>query len=84
MEKKVDVEIFGEIYLLKSDLDAEYVKKTASEVDKTMRGIAQKTHSFSHAKIGVLAALDIADRYFRLKKDYDELLRLVEPVNRYK
>ena len=79
MDKKIEVEIFGEIYPLKSDGDSSYVRQIAAEVDRSMREIAQKTHSFSNGRIGVLAALDIADRYFQLKKDYDELLELVEP-----
>lgn len=84
MKKIVNVEIFGEIYSLKTDDDSEYVRKVAAAVDSSMREIAEKTHSFSSAKVGVLAALDLADKYFQMKKDYDELLKLVEPRKRCK
>lgn len=84
MRKKVDVEIFGEIYSLKTDDDSEYVRKVAAAVDSSMREIAQKTHSFSSARVGVLAALDLADKYFQMKKDYEELLKLVDSRNRHK
>ena len=43
-----------------------------------MRDVAKKTRSFSGMKIGVLAALQLADEYYKLKKDYDELLALLE------
>ena len=43
-----------------------------------MRDVAKKTRSFSGTKIGVLAALQLADEYYKLKKDYDELLALLE------
>lgn len=84
MKKKVDVEIFGEIYSLKTDEDSEYVRKVAAAVDSSMREIAQKTHSFSSGRISVFAALDLADKYFQMKKDYEELLKLVDSKNRHK
>ena len=69
-KKKVVVEIFGEVYPLKSDEPADYVRQ--------LRDVAKKTRSFSGTKIGVLAALQLADEYYKLKKDYDELLALLE------
>ncbi|MGP1407509.1 cell division protein ZapA [Selenomonas sp.] len=79
MEKnKVIVEIFGETYPLKSDEPADYVRRLAKLVDDNMRDVAKKTRSFSGTKIGVLAALHLADEYYKLKKDYDELLALLE------
>lgn len=80
-KKKVVVEIFGETYPLRSDTSADYVRTLAKMVDDNMRDVAKKTRSFSGNKIGVLAALQIADEYFKLKKDYDELLALLEEPN---
>ena len=77
-KKKVVVEIFGETYPLKSDEPADYVHQLAKLVDDNMRDVAKKTRSFSGTKIGVLAALQLADEYYKLKKDYDELLALLE------
>ncbi len=77
-KKKVVVEIFGEMYPLKSDEPADYVRRLAKLVDDNMRDVAKKTRSFSGTKIGVLAALHLADEYYKLKKDYDELLALLE------
>lgn len=77
-KKKVVVEIFGEVYPLKSDEPVDYVRQLAKLVDDNMRDVAKKTRSFSGTKIGVLAALQIADEYYKLKKDYDELLALLE------
>ena len=77
-KKKVVVEIFGETYPLKSDEPADYVRQLAKLVDDNMRDVAKKTRSFSGTKIGVLAALQLADEYCKLKKDSDELLALLE------
>ena len=77
-KKKVVVEIFGATYPLKSDEPADYVRQLAKLVDDNMRDVAKKTRSFSGTKIGVLAALQLADESCKLKKDYDELLALLE------
>ena len=47
-------------------------------VDDHMQGIARKTRTFTGSRIGVLAALELADEYCQLKKDYDELLELLD------
>ena len=78
MENKVIVDIFGESYPLRSDNNADYIRMLADMVDKNMREVATKTRSFSGNKIGVLAALQLADEYCKLKKDYDELVELLE------
>ena len=71
------MEIFGDTYRLKTDNDAEYIKQLSQMVDKRMRDISQKTRSFTGARAGVLAALEFADEYCQLKKDYDALMKLV-------
>ncbi len=77
MEQKIIVEIFGETYTLKTDQDPEYLKKLASVVDKEMRAVAQRGN-LSGARVGALAALKLADEYFQIKKDYDEIMDLVK------
>jgi len=75
---KVVVEIFGEKYPLRTDGDAEYLKLLAKTVDDHMKSVARRTMSFSGSKIGVMAAMEIADEYYKLKKDYDELMALLD------
>lgn len=78
VSKKVVVEIFGETYKLKTDGDPQYLMDLAKLVDGKMREISQKAKIFSGGKIGVLAALELADEYSQLKKDYDELMALFD------
>ncbi len=75
---RVTVEIFGEEYHLKSQDDAAYIKEIADIVDKKMRNVAGRTNSLSDSRIGVMTALELADEYSKLKKDYDELVKLLE------
>ena len=75
--QRVEVEINGEIFRLKTD-DPEGLAKIVQIVDSTMKNIAQNTRTFAGSRIAVLTALQIAEDYLQLKKDYDELLALLE------
>lgn len=76
--KKVNVEIFGDTYPFRTDGDPQELKKLAAFLDKYMQRAAKRTRSLDTRKIAVLSALELADEYFRLKKDYDELVELLE------
>ena len=58
------VEIYGNEYNVRSDKSETYVKDVAAYVDSKMNEIA-KTHDLvSSTKIGILAAMQIADELF--------------------
>ena len=61
----VTVEIHGQRYPIKSSLDAAYVAELATYVDEKMRLALTETPSGDTLKVAVLAALNIADEYFR-------------------
>ena len=75
--ERLEVEIYGEIYKLKTD-DTKSLLKSVQMVDSTMKSISQNTRTFTGSRIAVLAALKIAEDYLQLKKDYDELLALLD------
>lgn len=76
--KRVEVEIYGVTYPLRTTDGEEYVKGLAKMVDDKMQMAATNTGSFSGTRIAVIAALEIADEYMKLKKDYDELMQLID------
>ena len=76
-QQRVEIEIYGEIYKLKTD-DPDGLNKLAQMVDSTMKSIAHNTRTFTGSRIAVLSALKIAEDYMQLKKDYDELLALLD------
>lgn len=76
--KKVNVEIFGDTYPFRTDGDPGELKKLAAFVDQHMQRAAKQTRSLDTRKIAVLSALELADEYFKLKKDYDELVEMLE------
>ena len=75
--QRVQIEIFGDIYRLRTD-DEEGLRRIAQMVDSTMKSIAQNTRTLATARLGVLAALKLAEDYYQLKRDYDELLELLD------
>ena len=75
--ERVEVEINGEIYRLKTD-DRAGLDRIVDLVNRTMKTISQNTRSFSGSRVAVLTALKIAEDYYQLKRDYDELLELLD------
>ena len=61
----VTVEIHGQRYPIRSSLDPAYVAELAAYVDEKMRLALRESPSGDTLKVAVLAALNIADEYFR-------------------
>ena len=65
----VTVNIHGQQYPIRSGLDPAYVAELAAYVDEKMRLAAHESPAGDTLKLAVLAALNIADEYFRLADD---------------
>ena len=63
----VPVEIHGQNYPVRSGLDPAYVAELAAFVDEKMRLASRETPGSDTLKVAVLAALNIADEYFRAR-----------------
>jgi cell division protein ZapA len=63
----VPVDILGQRYPIRSSLDARYVAELATYVDEKMRAAAEAAPSGDSVRLAVLAALNIADEYFRCR-----------------
>jgi cell division protein ZapA len=79
-EKKhtVKVNIYGEEYPIKADIDSSYIIRVAQFVDKKMREVAERSSQRVPVKVAVLTAMNIADELFKEKEDKDKKLSLVE------
>ncbi len=62
----VTVEIHGQQYPIRSGLDPKYVAELGAYVDEKMRLASRETAAGDTLKLAVLAALNIADEYFRV------------------
>jgi cell division protein ZapA len=65
----VSVEIHGQQYPIRSSLDQAYVARLAAYVDEKMRVASHETPGSDTLKVAVLAALNIADEFFRARDD---------------
>jgi len=68
----VEVEIFGQKYLIKGDGDPDYIRQLAEFVDSKMREVHGKLKLSTPGKIAVLAALNITHELFNSKKEMAE------------
>ena len=75
---KVTVEVFGENYSLKSDIELDQVVKVAALVDERMKKIAKANLCLSPNRVAVLAALTIAEELLQLEYSYKQLIKMVE------
>lgn len=65
----VTVEIQGQRYPVRSDLDAGYVADLATYVDSKMRLASRESTVADSMRIAVIAALNIADELFRARDE---------------
>jgi cell division protein ZapA len=77
-KNKVTVEIFGETYALKGDMDPERVKRLARIVDEQMKKVAKGNHRLPAARVAVLTAMNFCDDYLKLEADYQDLLGILK------
>lgn len=61
----VTVEIMGQRFSIRSSLDIEYINRLASYVDHKIQAATEHSTGGDTVRIAVLAAMNIADEYFR-------------------
>lgn len=67
------VEIFGQEYRIRGVGDPQYIHQIAGCVDKKMREIAHSSGILSHARIAILAALNITDELFQEREEREKM-----------
>ncbi len=77
-KNKVTVEIFGETYPLKGESEPERMVQVATLLDERMRQTAFGNPRMPTLMVAILAALNIADEYLRLRHDYQQLLKMLD------
>lgn len=69
MSKVVQVEIHGQQYAVRSELDAQYIAELAGFLDERMRAASREVASADPLRIAVIAALNMADELHRTRAD---------------
>ncbi len=78
MKKKLEVEIFGKRYTVRSDLGSHDILRIARYVDDKMQGVKENTSIVSTSAIAVLAALNITEEFFQLRLQKEAIEDVVE------
>ena len=79
MKNKVTVSIAGQEYALNTTDDAAYVQKVAAHVDEQVRRVSEAGR-ISMLDSAVLAALNIADEYFKEQAAEENLRTQIKTV----
>jgi len=65
----VHVDIHGQRYAVRSDLDPAYITELAAYLDDKMRLASQEIQSVDVLRVAIIAALNVADELFRARAD---------------
>lgn len=76
--KSVEVSIMGQKFMVRSDSDDHYVVDIANFVNKKIADIISKTKSVPSLNVVLLAAMNIADEFFKYKSKKDQNFQAVE------
>ncbi|TLU87988.1 MAG: cell division protein ZapA [Chlorobium sp.] len=78
--EKIDVNVYGDSYPLRSGR-RELTEKAARDVDGVMRLFAEKAPTFGSAKLGVLAAIQFAEKKIELEEEMASLRQIIARLN---
>ncbi|HEY0098897.1 MAG TPA: cell division protein ZapA [Pyrinomonadaceae bacterium] len=80
--KSVEVNIFNQVYSLRTNREVEHIRRIAGLVDERMRLISSHATAHDLAKIAIFAALNIADELSDTREHYErEFQKLLTRAN---
>jgi len=82
MKKALDVEILGQKFTISSDAEEGYMLKVAGYVDGKMQELMQSPKPVVKSNVAMLAALNIADEYHRLKDAHEAILNRLDQLSK--
>ena len=81
MDQLVTIELFGRPFTFKADKDVSTAKEVADflvqEVSKIEDQLSNKSSTINKQAVLILAALNIANEYFKCKQNHKDLLEIV-------
>lgn len=80
--RKVKVEIFGEVYNLRSTHPPEKIKAIKNIVNQKMDQISRQNYRLSKNQVAILAAMCIAEELLATKQEYEEMIQLIKEVEK--
>ncbi len=81
MKRALDVEIMGHNLTVASDDSDEHVRKVAAYVNARMREIADAQPETSTLHVALVAALNIASEYWKLRQVHEDVERTISRLS---
>jgi cell division protein ZapA len=82
MKKALDVEILGQRFTISSEAEEGYMLKVAGYVDGKMQELMRSSKPVAKSNVAMLAALNIADEYHRLKDTHEAILNRLDQLSK--
>ena len=82
MKKALDVEILGQKLTISSDAEEGHMLRVAGYVDGKMQELMHASKLPVKNNVAMLAALNIADEYHRLKDSHDAILARLDQLSK--
>jgi len=82
MKKALDVTIMGQKFTISSDAEEGYMLKVADYVDVKMQELMRAPKASAKSNVAMLAALNIADEYHRLKDAHDAVMSKLDLLSK--
>jgi cell division protein ZapA len=82
MKKALDVEILGQKFTISSDAEESYMLQVAGYVDGKMQELMRSSKPVAKSNVAMLAALNIADEYHRLKETHESILNRLDQLSK--
>ena len=73
----VEVKILGQSYSIRTEEDEAYIRSLAQYVDEKLKEIYSVAPNITHVKAAIMAAFGIADEFFKLKMEQENLDRII-------
>jgi cell division protein ZapA len=81
---RTKVKILGQDYVVKGAYSGEKIKEMADYVDNLMEETRRRFPNLPLNKLAILTSLNLAEELFRVKNDYELLLRTLEEEQKKK
>jgi len=81
MRKPIEVHVMGQTFAVTSDDDDEHVRAVAAFVDAEIRKLTLAGRSLPPLSAAVLAALNIASEYQKLKEQQEKIQQIIDRLS---
>lgn len=83
MKRMVDVRIWGQTFTVASEEKEEHLRRVADLVDRKMREVSKGAAAggVSTVDVAILAALNIANEFQKLKEESDSVRRAIDGLS---